>query len=27
VEQLARDLDTSRTPVWEAVRRLEQEGS
>lgn len=26
VEQLARDLGTSRTPVWEAVRRLEQEG-
>ena len=26
VEQLARDLGTSRTPIWEAVRRLEQEG-
>jgi len=26
VEQLARALGTSRTPVWEAVRRLEQEG-
>lgn len=26
VELLARDLGTSRTPVWEAVRRLEQEG-
>ena len=26
VEHLARDLGTSRTPVWEAVRRLEQEG-
>ena len=26
VEQLARGLGTSRTPVWEAVRRLEQEG-
>ena len=26
VEQLARDLGTSHTPVWEAVRRLEQEG-
>jgi len=26
VEQLARDVGTSRTPVWEAVRRLEQEG-
>lgn len=26
VERLARDLGTSRTPVWEAVRRLEQEG-
>ena len=26
VEQLARNLGTSRTPVWEAVRRLEQEG-
>ena len=26
VEYLARDLGTSRTPVWEAVRRLEQEG-
>lgn len=26
VEQLARDLGTSRTPVWEAIRRLEQEG-
>ena len=26
VEQLARDLGTSRTPIWEAIRRLEQEG-
>jgi DNA-binding GntR family transcriptional regulator len=26
VEQLARDLGTSRTPVWEAIRRLGQEG-
>jgi DNA-binding GntR family transcriptional regulator len=26
VEQLARDVGTSRTPIWEAVRRLEQEG-
>ncbi|MCL5966547.1 MAG: GntR family transcriptional regulator [Deltaproteobacteria bacterium] len=26
VEHLARDLGTSRTPIWEAVRRLEQEG-
>jgi len=26
VEELARDLGTSRTPIWEAVRRLEQEG-
>ena len=26
VEQLARGLGTSRTPIWEAVRRLEQEG-
>ena len=26
VEQLARDLGISRTPIWEAVRRLEQEG-
>ena len=26
VEKLARDLGTSRTPIWEAVRRLEQEG-
>jgi DNA-binding GntR family transcriptional regulator len=26
VEQLTRDLGISRTPIWEAVRRLEQEG-
>lgn len=26
VEQLARELGVSRTPVWEAVNRLEQEG-
>jgi len=26
VEQLAKELGVSRTPVWEAVRRLEQEG-
>jgi len=26
VEQLTRELGVSRTPVWEAVRRLEQEG-
>jgi DNA-binding GntR family transcriptional regulator len=26
IEQLARDLDISRTPVWEAVHRLTQEG-
>jgi DNA-binding GntR family transcriptional regulator len=26
VEQLTRDLGVSRTPVWQAVRRLEQEG-
>ena len=26
VEKLTRDLGVSRTPVWEAVRRLEQEG-
>ncbi len=26
VEKLARELGVSRTPVWEAVRRLEQEG-
>ena len=26
VEQLARGLGNSRTPIWEAVRRLEQEG-
>ena len=26
VESIARELDVSRTPVWEAVRRLEQEG-
>jgi len=26
VEQLARNLGISRTPIWEAVRRLEQEG-
>jgi len=26
VEQLARDLGTSRTPIWEAIRRLGQEG-
>jgi DNA-binding GntR family transcriptional regulator len=26
VEQLTRDLGVSRTPIWEAVRRLEQEG-
>lgn len=26
VEQLAKDFGVSRTPVWEAVRRLEQEG-
>ena len=25
VDKLARDLGTSRTPIWEAVRRLEQE--
>jgi DNA-binding GntR family transcriptional regulator len=26
IESIARELDVSRTPVWEAVRRLEQEG-
>lgn len=26
VEQLSRELATSRTPVWEAIARLEQEG-
>lgn len=26
VEQLTHELDVSRTPVWEAIRRLEQEG-
>jgi DNA-binding GntR family transcriptional regulator len=26
VEKLTRDLGVSRTPVWEAIRRLEQEG-
>src|SRR5512146_1184928 len=26
VERLARELDVSRTPLWEAVHRLEQEG-
>ncbi len=26
VEMLARELGVSRTPLWEAVRRLEQEG-
>jgi len=26
VEQLAKELDVSRTPVWEAVGKLEQEG-
>lgn len=26
IEGIARELDVSRTPVWEAVRRLEQEG-
>jgi DNA-binding GntR family transcriptional regulator len=26
VEKLARELGVSRTPVWEAIRRLEQEG-
>ena len=26
IESIARELEVSRTPVWEAVRRLEQEG-
>jgi DNA-binding GntR family transcriptional regulator len=26
VEKLTRELEVSRTPIWEAVRRLEQEG-
>jgi len=26
LEQLTRDLGVSRTPAWEAIRRLEQEG-
>ncbi len=26
VEQLTRELGVSRTPIWEAIRRLEQEG-
>lgn len=26
IESISRELDVSRTPVWEAVRRLEQEG-
>ena len=26
VEKVAKELSVSRTPVWEAVRRLEQEG-
>ncbi|MFB3884556.1 MAG: GntR family transcriptional regulator [Thermodesulfobacteriota bacterium] len=26
VERLTRELEVSRTPIWEAVRRLEQEG-
>lgn len=26
VEQLTQELEVSRTPIWEAIRRLEQEG-
>ncbi len=26
VEQLSQELEVSRTPIWEAIRRLEQEG-
>jgi len=26
IEKLTRDLGVSRTPVWDAIRKLEQEG-